>query len=71
MNLEASLLILSLATWPAAAYMRSQVSFWAPKGVVGGEGTWEGPFGLPLLEADQLTNPLRVDWGELAKAPVF
>lgn len=55
----------SRATCAAAASMTSKASLLAPNGVVGGDGTREGPFGLPLLETalrpDQLPIPTRVD----------
>jgi hypothetical protein len=62
------LLIFNLATSPAAAYIRSHVSFLAPNGVVGGDNT---PFGLPLPETDQLLSPLSVDSGDPAMTHFF
>lgn len=59
------LLIFNLAIWPAAADMRSQVSFWPPNGVVGGDDTSEEElFGLPLLDTDMLPSPFSVDSGD-------
>ncbi|KAF2318997.1 hypothetical protein GH714_012290 [Hevea brasiliensis] len=55
-------------TCPAAAYMRSHVSFLVLKGVVGGDRT---PLGLPLLENDQLPIPLSVDSGDPVMTHVY
>nr|GMC65645.1 hypothetical protein Iba_chr02dCG16070 [Ipomoea batatas] len=60
--------IFSLSMLPTSWNNRSHASFSAPRGVVGGEETREGPFGLPLLDPElrpvQLPTCASVDCGD-------